>query len=329
MSPEGLQEALKHLEIPADPNVLVGSNTADDAGVYRLTDDLAVVQTVDFFTPMVDDPYSFGLVAAANALSDVYAMGARPVTALNIIAFPEEKLPMETLVQILKGGLDKAREAGVSIIGGHTIKDDEPKYGLAVTGLVHPDRVVTNAGARPGDRLFLTKPLGSGIITTAIKRDLASDSDVEEITALMATLNRPAAEAMVEVGVHGCTDVTGFGLLGHLHEIAAASGASALISASDVPILPAARKFADVGAIPGGSKANLRFTEPCVMFEAGLDDTTRILLADAQTSGGLLIAVAPEKADVLVEKLAAAGIDPVADIGSINEGDAGTIRVTV
>jgi selenide,water dikinase len=324
-----LEAALKELDIPSDPNVLVGANTADDAGVYRVSEDLAVVQTVDFFTPVVDSPYKFGLVAAANALSDVYAMGARPVTALNIIAFPEEKLPMETLVQILRGGLDKATEAGVSIIGGHTIKDDEPKYGLSVTGLIHPDRVVTNAGARPGDRLFLTKPLGSGIITTAIKQDLPSDDEIEEITSLMATLNRAAAEAMMEIGVHACTDITGFGLLGHLYEMVGASGVSAHISASDVPILPAGRKFAEQGAIPGGSKANLRFVDPCVEFQPELDEITRILLADAQTSGGLLISVASDKGDALIEKLAAAGTHTVAEIGRIDEGTPGTIHVTV
>ncbi len=319
---------LKQLHIPEYPDVLVGSNTADDAGVYKVRDDLALVQTVDFFTPMVDDPYSFGLVAAANALSDVYAMGARPVTALNVIAFPENMIPLEVLVQILRGGLDKATEAGVAILGGHTIKDNEPKYGLSVTGLIHPDRIITNAGAHPGNRLFLTKPLGSGIITTAIKGNLVGDSDINEIVSLMATLNRAASRAMVEVGVRACTDVTGFGLLGHLQEMLVASGVSAIIAASNVPILPAARRFAARGAIPGGSKSNLRFVESRVEFAAEVDETARILLADAQTSGGLLIPVDPDKGDLLAEKLAAAGVDTIAEIGTISDGPAGTIRVT-
>jgi selenide,water dikinase len=322
-----LEQALRQLHIPANPDVLVGANTADDAGVYRLTDELALVQTVDFFTPMVDDPYAFGLVAAANALSDVYAMGARPLTALNIIAFPEKKLPLEVLVEILKGGLDKATEAGVSIVGGHTIKDDEPKYGLAVTGLVHPARIVTNAGARPGDRLFLTKPLGSGIITTAIKRDLATPRDVEEIVSLMASLNRPASEVMTEVGVHACTDVTGFGLLGHLHEMLEASGAAARLSVSAVPVLPAVWDFARKGAVPGGSRSNLRHFGSCLRDDEGLDEVTRLVLADAQTSGGLLIAVPAGKAATLENRLRAAGVDPVAGIGEIVEGPPGTIHL--
>ena len=323
-----MEKALKQLNIPPDPNVLVGSNTADDAGVYRLRDDLALVQTVDFFTAMVDDPYTFGLVAAANALSDVYAMGARPVTALNVIGFPENKLPLDILVRILQGGLNKALEARVSIVGGHTVKDDEIKYGMAVTGVVHPDRVITNAGARPGDHLFLTKPLGSGIVTTAIKLDLANPDEIDEITTLMAALNRPASEVMSEVGVNACTDITGFGLLGHLHEMLAASGVSARVTASDVPILPSALTYASQGAVPGGSKNNLKFLEPFVEFPAKMDEITRILLADAQTSGGLLMSAPPEKAAVLSERLASAGVYPVARIGEIRDGAAGTIRVT-
>jgi selenide,water dikinase len=327
MSPEGLEQVLRQLHIPPDPNVLVGSNTADDAGVYRLTDDLALVQTVDFFTAMVDDPYSFGLVAAANALSDVYAMGARPVTALNIIGFPENKLPTDILVRILRGGLDKAVEAGVCVVGGHTVKDDEIKYGMAVTGLIHPDAVITNAGARPGDRLILTKPLGSGIVTTAIKREMAEPAEIEEITKLMATLNRAASEAMIEIGARGCTDITGFGLLGHLHEMTAASGVSAVVFAPEAPILPSARKYAALGAVPGGSKSNLKFLGPFVEFAPEVDELTRILLADAQTSGGLLISVPPGKAAALRERLAAAGVNSAAEIGEIRAGTAGTIHV--
>ena len=321
-----MAEILSQLDIPSDPNVLVGTHTADDAGVYRLSENLALVQTVDFFTAMVDDPYDFGRVAAANALSDVYAMGARPVTALNIIGFPEKKLPMDILLAILRGGLDKATEAGVSIVGGHTIKDDEPKYGLAVTGLVDPARLVTNSGARPGDRVFLTKPLGSGIMTTAIKQDLARPSDVEEVTALMAALNRPAAEVMTRVGVHAATDVTGFGLLGHLHEMLEASGAAARIRAPAVPVLAGVWDFARKGAVPGGSKSNLDYFGGCCEFDDSLDEIRRIVLADAQTSGGLLISVPPERADALRAGMEAAGVR-AAEIGEVVEGTCGRIRV--
>jgi selenide,water dikinase len=328
MSAEGLVEALRFLRVPEDPNVLVGSNTADDAGVYRVSDDLALVLTVDFFTAVVDDPHAFGRVAAANALSDIYAMGARPVVALNIVAFPEKKIPMEVLGRILEGGLEKATEAGVSIVGGHTIKDDVPKYGMAVTGFVHPDRVVTNAGARPGDRLFLTKTLGSGIVTTAIKRQMAEEAEILEVTDLMASLNRAASEAMVEVGVHACTDVTGFGFLGHLHEMLAASGVSARVRAPAVPILASARKYAVLGAVPGGSQANLTFAEGWVEFGPRVDSTTRILLADAQTSGGLLIAVPADRAAALATALARPGVDIVAEVGEVRAGRPGTLHVS-
>ena len=306
--------------------MLVGTCTADDAGVYRVREDLAIVQTVDFFTAVVDDPYTFGQIAAANALSDIYAMGARPITALNVIAFPEGKMPLKVLTDILRGGLDKTLEARTSIIGGHTIKDDVPKYGLAVTGLVHPDQVLTNAGARPGDRLFLTKPIGSGIVATAIKQGRTSAEEEAEIIAVMAALNRGAADAMAGIDVHACTDVTGFGFLGHLHEMAEASGVSARVRSAAVPILDSARRHAGGGAVPGGSRANLAFVEPCVRFEDGIDEITRLLLADAQTSGGLLIAVAPGDADRLAERLRAAGV-LAAEVGEITAGRAGTMHV--
>ncbi|MCL5960853.1 MAG: selenide, water dikinase SelD, partial [Chloroflexi bacterium] len=238
ISPQDLAQVLRYVPAPTDPNLLVGMNTLDDAAVYRVSDELAIVQTIDFITPVVDDPYNFGAIVAANALSDIYAMGAKPLFALNIVGFPAKTLPMSILGEILRGSADKAAEAGASIVGGHSIDDNEPKYGLAVTGIVHPDQVVTNAGAKPGDVLVLTKPLGTGIITTGIDRLLVGERTVERVTAVMSELNRRAAEAMVQVAVNGCTDVTGFGLLGHLHEMAKARGVAAEVTLETIPVLP-------------------------------------------------------------------------------------------
>jgi selenide,water dikinase len=310
-----------------DPNVLVGSATADDAAVYRLTGELALVLTTDFFTPVVDAPYDFGRVAAANALSDVYAMGGRPITALNLVGFPDATLEASVLGDILRGGADKAREAGIDIVGGHTIKTDEPIYGLAVTGLVHPARVVTNAGARPGDALVLTKPIGVGIITTAAKQDVDSRGAIREAIELMATLNRGACDAMLEVGVHAATDVTGFGLLGHLRNVTKASGCAATVWVDRVPVLEAARAYAREGIVPGGTHANRRFLAESVEYREGVDEADQLLVCDAQTSGGLLIAVAPERAGQLVDALARVGTPCAAIIGRIEAGVAGTARV--
>lgn len=304
-----------------DPKVLVGTGFADDAGVYKLSDELALVATVDFFTPIVDDPHAFGLIAAANALSDVYAMGGKPIFAMNVVGFPKERLPLDVLTQILAGGCEKAAEAGICIIGGHSVDDAEPKYGLAVIGTVQPDRVVRNVGARPGDRLFLTKPLGSGIITTAIKRGLASPRLIERVTALMATLNRAAGEAMDVIHPNAATDVTGFGLLGHLWEMASGSGVGAIVQVDRVPVLPEAWEFAHQDVIPGGTRRNLDYLADKVIWGPGVDEIDRLVLSDAQTSGGLLVAVAPERAQAFREALIHLGTLSAAEIGSIVAGD--------
>jgi selenide,water dikinase len=310
-----------------DPNVLVGSATADDAAIYKLSADLALVLTTDFFTPIVDSPYDFGLVAAANALSDVYAMGGRPITALNLVGFPDGVLEASVLGDILRGGADKAKEAGIDLIGGHTIKTDEPIYGLAVTGTVHPDRVIANDGARPGDVLVITKPLGVGIITTAAKQDVDSRGAIGRAIELMATLNRAAGEAMQEVGVHAATDVTGFGLLGHLRNVTRASRCAATVWLDAVPVLEAAWAYVREGIAPGGTHANRRFLLDSVAFDADVDEASQLVLCDAQTSGGMLVAVAPDKVEALRAALAARGAPCAEVIGRIEQGAPGTARV--
>jgi len=285
---------LRHLPRSEDPNFLIGDNPADDAAVYRLRDDLALVQTVDFFTPIVDDPYTFGQIAAANSLSDVFAMGARPLTALNIAAFPMASLGADVLADILRGGADKAREAGVTIVGGHTVDDTEPKYGLAVTGTVDPRRMMTARGAQPGDVLVLTKPLGTGVIATALKAGAARPADVEQAVRWMTTLNRSASTAMTEADAHAATDITGFGLLGHLADLCMASGVSAHISISSIPLLPGARDYAATGHVPGGTRTNQAYVERYVQAGEDIDGVTADLLSDPQTSGGLLVALEPK-----------------------------------
>jgi len=317
---------LRLIPAPTSPNLLVGTNTADDAGVYRLSEELALVQTVDFFAPVVDDPYWFGAIAAANALSDVYAMGGRPLTALNITAFPSGTLSLDVLAEILRGGAEKLREAGATLVGGHTIEDPEPKYGLAVTGLIHPDRIITNAGGRAGDRLVLTKPLGVGIATTAIKRGVASDRLIEQVTAQMAALNRLASEAMLEAGAHAATDITGFGLLGHLGEMVLASGLAATIRAGAVPLLPGILELAAEGIVPGGTLKNLEWLGERVVMDPAIGEPLRLVLGDAQTSGGLLIAIEPSAESALLAGLRWRGV-PGAVIGELGDGTAGTIRV--
>lgn len=317
---------LRHLPIPSDPNLLVGINTADDAGVYRLSDELALVQTVDFFTPIVDDPYTFGAIAAANALSDVYAMGGRPLTALNLLAYPVARLDAETVAAILRGGADKLREAGVTVVGGHTVDDPEPKYGVMVTGTIHPARVVTNAAARPGDALVLTKALGTGIISTALKAEQAPDAVIGPAVESMLRLNAAASAAMVAAGVTAATDVTGFGLLGHLAEMVAAAGVGAEVRFAAVPLLPGARDLLAAGYVPGGSRRNLDYLGPRVAVAAGVPEDAPLLLADAQTSGGLLMAVAPAHLDRLLDALRAAGV-MAAMIGAVTADHAGIIQV--
>jgi selenide,water dikinase len=319
---------LKGLPPLTDPNVLIGAATADDAAVYRMSDDTALVLTTDFFTPVVDEPYDFGAVAAANALSDVYAMGGRPLTALNLVGFPEDTLDASVLGEILRGGAEKAREAGIDLVGGHTIRTDEPIYGLAVTGVVHPDRVVSNAGGKPGDLLILTKPLGIGILTTAAKQNKDTRCAIGTAIALMKTLNRDAGEAMQAVGVHAATDVTGFGLLGHLRNVVAASGCTAEIWLPKVPVVEAAWSYAREGIAPGGTHANWRFLNEHVTYEDGIDKVSQLVLCDAQTSGGLLVAVEEAKAERLIEELAQRGTPAQAIVGRLVAGEAGKIRVT-
>lgn len=310
----------------SDPRLLIGIETFDDAGIYRLSDDLALVQTVDFFTPIVDDPYAYGAIAVANALSDVYAMGGRPITALNLLAYPVATLAPETVAEILRGGGDKLREAGVALLGGHTIDDPEPKFGVAVTGTIHPDHIVANAAGRAGDLLVLTKPLGTGIVATAIKADEAPELSARAAIESMARLNAAASAAMIEVGVHAATDITGFGLLGHLGEMAAGSGVGAEIYAGAVPVLPGAFELLARGYVPGGTRRNLAQLAARVTFAPGLADGTELMLADAQTSGGLLIAVAPERADLLLQALRE-GATSAAMVGRLTAEPAGTIVV--
>ena len=304
LSPSVLESILKRLPPQTDPNLLVGFETSDDAAVYRLTDDLAIVQTVDFFTPIVDDPAQFGQVAAANSLSDVYAMGGRPISALTIVAFPASGAP-EILEEILRGGLAKMSEANCTVVGGHSIRDDELKFGYAVTGLIHPERIWKNIGARPGDILLFTKPLGTGVISTALKQGLAEKSWVTAATASMTRLNRDAADALHEVEaalknerpVHAVTDVTGFGLLGHAREMAIGSGVSMKIDHKQIAYLPGAIEAARGHFFSGGMKNNRDFCESCVGFADDVPEELRALLFDPQTSGGLFVSIAPEAAD--------------------------------
>jgi selenide,water dikinase len=310
-----------------DPNLLVGSGTSDDSAVYRLNDDIALVQSLDFFPPIVDDPYSFGAIAAANSLSDIYAMGATPLIGLNIVCFPIG-LSKDILAAILKGGADKMTEAGAIIAGGHTIDDPEPKYGISVTGLVRPGDQIANVGARPGDRLILTKPIGTGIITTALKAG-KGDRELERRTIeVMSALNKSAAESMVAVGVNACTDITGFGLLGHLREMVQGSGVGARISLASVPTIPGLWPLAEDGIAPGGSKRNLDSLRDVVVWEDGLSYEAKIVLADAQTSGGLLISVASDKADDLMSSLADHGVSDARIIGEVLDDPKARITVT-
>jgi selenide, water dikinase len=315
------------LPLPIDPNVLVGFGTSDDAAVYRLTDEIALVLTIDVFTPVVDDPYIYGAIVAANALSDVYAMGARPIAMLSFVGFPRGQLPWDVLQQILLGGAHKGREAGVDVVGGHTVDDPEPKAGYTVVGIVHPDRIISNAGGRPGDQLVLTKPLGSGVLTTAIKRDLLAPEGIARVADVMAALNRGASDAMISVGVDACTDITGFGFLGHLHEMAVASGVGAVIDGAAVPILPDVLDLIEKDVIPGGSRTNEEFLAPFVRWGQDIDPRLQVALVDAQTSGGLLIAVPSARVETLVAALTAAGTHTAARVGELVERTSGEIRV--
>jgi selenide,water dikinase len=308
------------LVFPIDENVIVGLERADDAGVYKISNELALIQTVDFFTPIVDDPYWFGQIAAANALSDVYAMGGTPKTAMNLVAFPVKDMELAVLRQVIQGGLDKLAEAGVVMIGGHSIEDKELKYGLSVTGLVHPAKVLTKKNLRPGDRLVLTKSLGTGIVNTAIKAAMASGELTEKATRLMAALNRDSANVMLNFDVSACTDVTGFGLLGHLAEMVSGSGMSAKIYCGQVPMITEALDFAAMGLIPAGAYKNREFRDSMVAFADTVARARQDVLFDPQTSGGLLISIGAQQAEALTAALKDAGIDDAAQIGEILSG---------
>lgn len=313
-----------------DPRILVDASTRDDAAVYQLTPDRAIVATVDFFTPIVDDPYDFGRIAAANAFSDLYAMGATPLLALNLVGWPRDKLPYDLLGEVLRGGADIAQEAGAFVLGGHSVDDPEPKYGMVAIGEAHPSRIVTLARARAGDALVLTKPIGTGVLSTALKRDLATAQDLAPAVQSMTTLNAGAARAMRAIGddVHAATDVTGFGLLGHLHNMLVASGLAAELDAASVPLLPMALELAGSGAIPGGTKRNREALAEHVKLGAEIPEPLRVLLFDAQTSGGLLIAVAAGRVDSLLAALEREATPAAVRIGRLTRGTPGTIAVS-
>lgn len=315
------------MEVPFDPNLIVGLQSWSDAGVYKLSDDLAIVQTVDFFTPIVDDPFEFGRIAVANALSDVYAMGGRPITAMNLVCFPTKTMDITVLREILRGGMDKLREAEVTLVGGHSVDDPELKFGLSVTGIIHPQKVITNAGAIPGDALILTKPIGTGIINTAIKAGMAAEEQIVAVIEQMAMLNRKASELMQEVGVHACTDITGFGLLGHASEIVQNSRVGMKIKARSVPIFTGAIESARKGLIPGGTYRNRDFRANMVEFAPAVPDWAPDILFDPQTSGGLLIAVSQEMAPILLAKLHEAGCAKSAVIGKVIAKPAGKVLI--
>lgn len=327
LRPQLLEDVLKKLPVPLDKNILVGTDTSDDAAVYKLDDNTAIVQTVDFFTPIVDDPYQFGVIAAVNSLSDIYAMGGKPLFALNIVGFPSNRLPVSVLQRILEGAQSVAQQASISIIGGHTVDDTEPKFGLTVTGVVNPRKVITNRNAQAGDTLILTKPIGTGILSTALKQGLLEANQSEILVKTMATLNNIAAEAMQEIGVNSCTDVTGFGLLGHLLEMMTASDTTAEIQAGKVPLLPGALQLATSGVVPGGTHDNFAYTAPFVEYDETISNVKRLVLNDAQTSGGLLISVSSEKADTLLRSLQERGATEAAALGKVKPGS--EIRITV
>lgn len=308
------------------PDLLVGNDTGDDAAVYRLDKNTAIIVTVDFFTPITDDPYEFGVIAAANSLSDVYAMGGKPLVALNIVGFPAE-LAVDMLGDVLKGGYDKAAEAGCLIVGGHTVDDSEPKYGLSVVGLIEPGKEVSNANAQPGDVLVLTKPIGTGIITTGCKQGITPDDILKNAVDVMATLNKGAAEAMMRVGINSCTDITGFGLMGHLRGMTRGSKVGAIINASDVPVLPGVWDLLEKNVVPGGTFRNMNGVEDSVDWDESLTDQQRLLMCDAQTSGGLLISVTKDKVEKLLSELKISGVETRVIVGEITAANSGRILV--
>jgi len=327
VGPEDLDLVLKGLPIPKDPKVLVGLDTSDDAGVYQLSEEVALVQTVDFFTPIVDDPFTFGQIAAANALSDVYAMGGTPVTGMNLVAYPIKDLSSSILREILLGGLSKMKEAGVALVGGHSIEDPEIKYGLAVTGVVHPNEILTNAKAKAGDKLVLTKPLGTGIISTALKARMASEEAVGKIVESMIALNRTASEWMKKYGAHACTDITGFSFIGHALEMAIASQVGMVIQSGAVPTFPEAVEYAKLGLVPGGAYSNRDFFSCRVEMRSSVPQLMADIFYDPQTSGGLLISLPPGDAEDLVATLKKEGVVHSSVVGEVVEGPRGKIRL--
>ena len=314
------------MKFPADSNVLVGLYKADDAGVYKISEDLAIIQTVDFFTPIVDDPYWFGQIAASNAFIDIYAMGGIPKTAMNIVGFPAKQMDISVLNDILRGGLDKMEDAGVVLIGGHSVEDNELKYGLSVTGFIHPDHIITKKNLAIGDHLILTKPLGTGIINTAIKGGLASDSAIRYITSLMATLNQDAARIMLKYPVHACTDITGFGLIGHMAEMVCDSDCGVIVFSKDLPIIPEALEYAKMGLIPAGAYKNREFRESMVEIDNSVNQQVIDVIFDPQTSGGLLISVSKEASKELVFELRKNKISAVV-IAEVADKPAGRIKI--
>jgi selenide,water dikinase len=327
VGPEDLDHILKELPLRKDPRVLVGMETSDDAGVYLLSEEVALVQTVDFFTPIVDDPFTFGQIAAVNALSDVYAMGGIPLTAMNLVAFPIKTLSPSVLKEILRGGLSKIEEAGAALVGGHTIEDPEVKYGLSVTGVVHPNKILTNAKAVPGDQLVLTKPIGTGIISTALKGGMASEDSVRQIVGSMTTLNRKASEWMQALGAHACTDITGFGFIGHTLEMAMASQVGMLIQSENIPIFPDAMEYARWGLIPGGAHSNRQFFSCRVDVDPTVSSLLIDLLYDPQTSGGLLISLPSGEAERLVATLKKDENIDSSVVGKVVEEPRGRIQI--
>jgi len=319
LRPQLLEEILKKIPIPDDKNILVGTNTADDAAVYKLDENTAIVQTVDFFTPIVDDPFDFGAIAASNSLSDIYAMGGKPLFALNVVSFPSNRLPMSVLEEILKGAQHIADKAGIHIIGGHTVDDTEPKFGWTVTGVIHPDKVVTNSSAKAGDVLILTKPIGTGILSTALKQNLLDEESISELKNTMIELNRNAAEAMMEIGVNSCTDITGFGLLGHLLEMMNGSNTAAVIEMSKIPFLNNVIELASSGVIPGGTKDNYEHTLKNVNYSNDISELRRLIINDAQTSGGLLISIPEAKQNQLMNALRLKGVAKAVIIGNVTD----------
>lgn len=319
---------MRDLPVKRHPNLLVGTETSDDAGVYKLNDDTALVQTLDFFTPIVNDPYHFGRIAAANALSDVYAMGGTPLTAMNIVCFPITNMPKAILKDILRGGLEKIHEAGAVLAGGHSVDDEELKYGLSVTGIVHPERILTNKDARVGDKLILTKPLGTGIIATAVKGKLASQQALQALIDVTSTLNHRASQIMLKYEAHACTDITGFGLGGHLLEMARGSGVEISVHADKIPIIPEAKEYALMGLIPAGSYATKHFCEHRVEIEPRTETVLLDLIFDPQTSGGLVISIAPAHAQACLEALKDQGVESAAIVGEVlGPHEKGKLRV--